>query len=759
MKSLARLFAAVLRRRWWIVAFYAALLPPAAFFAAKVQQDNSLDRLIIQSDPDYLATRAFEGVFGSGEFAIVMIEAPAPFAPEVVARLDRIEQGLAGIAAIELNSALSIFRKAKAGFEPDAEQLAAFKQFATGTDLLSKQGLLGENFLAIALVLDVHSPDQRRQTLQAIDRVIAASQAPGSEGSMRVSRLGLPYVNAYLDESQRSAPRYFGAFAVFVIVLNLGLYRSWRTLLAFLMTLGACLALSIGYIGASGGSFTIVSPMVPMTILVTVTATLVYMHSRFVDRPAGLPLDVHHVAALEHKFVACTASMFATAVGFAALMVSSILPIRQMGLWVAVGLALAWVVVFTLFPALQKILKTPTREEQPASIEWFSWLAARLPGFTYRWRWTLVFSALALAALGAVSIFGLPGLIRPMHILTNPLEYMRRHSALYRDNTRLTPKIPGTSITQIWLKGKLGSVSEPEVLTALHAFQQILEKDSEVGAAIGVTTVLRIMRYLGGKGDAWPHQPAELEELAADLETLVPNEPLLQRFVQKHSFAQTQLTVVSRALEYDSYVALERRIRAHWDEAKERSPVLQQFEMQTVGLGPLHAKMARELVPTLVESFALTVAIIFVTFLLVFRSGTARLMAMIPSLFAILMMFALMRLAGMSLNIATILIASTVLGTSENDQIHFFYHFLERRPAASVEVALRHALSTAGRAIFFATLINAGGFLAFGLADLPAVRQFGLLSAAAFVLSMIADFTALPAALWLISGEKPEGEK
>jgi len=336
---------------------------------------------------------------------------------------------------------------------------------------------------------------------------------------------------------------------------------------------------------------------------------------------------------------------------------------------------------------------------------------------------------------------------------------MRRDSTLYRDIARLTPKIPGTSITQIWLKGKLGSVSEPEVLTALDDFQQILEKDSEVGAAIAATTVLRIMRYLGGKGDAWPRQPDELEELAADLETLVPNEPLLQRFVQKHSLAQTQLTVVSRALEYDSYVALEHRIRAHWDEAKQRSPVLQQFEMQTVGLGPLHAKMARELVPTLVESFALTVAIIFVTFLLVFRNGTARLMAMIPSLFAILMMFALMRLAGMSLNIATILIASTVLGTSENDQIHFFYHFLERRPGASVDAALRHALATAGHAIFFATLINAGGFLAFGLADLPAVRQFGLLSAAAFLLSMIADFTALPAALWLLSGEKPESEK
>ena len=166
--------------------------------------------------------------------------------------------------------------------------------------------------------------------------------------------------------------------------------------------------------------------------------------------------------------------------------------------------------------------------------------------------------------------------------------------------------------------------------------------------------------------------------------------------------------------------------------------------------------MAQSLVPTLVESFTLTVAIIFATFLVVFRSGTARLMAMIPSLFAILVMFLVMRLTGMPLNVATILIASTVLGTSENDQIHFFYHYQEGRRDASVQASLRHTLTVAGRAILFATLINAGGFLAFGLSDLPPLRQFGTLAALAFVLSMIADFTALPAALWILSRERPD---
>jgi predicted RND superfamily exporter protein len=153
----------------------------------------------------------------------------------------------------------------------------------------------------------------------------------------------------------------------------------------------------------------------------------------------------------------------------------------------------------------------------------------------------------------------------------------------------------------------------------------------------------------------------------------------------------------------------------------------------------------------------LTVGIIFVSFLLVFRSGIARVMAMIPSFFAILVMFLFMRSIGVFLNVATILIATTVLGTSENDQIHFFYHFQEgKKDNASTEQALRHTLLISGKAIFFATLINAGGFLAFAFSTLPPIRQFGILSSVSFVLSMIADFTALPASLWLLYRSKPD---
>src|SRR5262249_41019978 len=155
------------------------------------------------------------------------------------------------------------------------------------------------------------------------------------------------------------------------------------------------------------------------------------------------------------------------------------------------------------------------------------------------------------------------------------------------------------------------------------------------------------------------------------------------------------------------------------------------------------------------ESFLLTAGIIVVAFLVVFRRAAAGLLVIIPSLFAILVMFLVMRLTGIPLNVATILIASTVLGASENDQIHFFYHFQEGREGATSEQALRHALFVAGRAILFATLINAGGFLALALSGLPPMRQFGILASSAFVLSMLASLTVLPSALWIVFRDRP----
>ncbi len=754
---LQALFRFVVARRWWTVALYALLFPAAIGQALRIETDNSIARLIVQSDPDFQANLAFQRLFPEGEQVVLLAEAPDPFDPGALARVEEIERRLREVPRVGVISALDIYRRVRPGAPPQDRNAADdFRRFATGTGLFRRQGLVGPDFLGLPLDLAIQGARQRDETLGAIDRALAPIEAaPAPLAGIR--RVGAPYLDAYLEaETARASLRYFPLFGLFVIAIVLGLYRSARTLAAFLLTLAVSVALTVAFGRACGFAFTIVSSLVPLSILITCTAALVYIQSRFTENPGDAPIDEHQIFTLANKFVATTASIVAAAIGFAALSVSEIRPIREMGLWVAGGLLLTWAVVFSLFPALQVLLKTPVLRRRTGTGRFLLRLFDALPGFTYRRRRAILILTALLMVAGALALTGLPGRLAPMSLETDALDYIDHDAPIYRDTRRFERAISGLSVVQIWVRTPDGGAVDPEVLRGLERFARALESDARVGSVTGPTTTLRIMSYVTGQGDRLSEDATAWPALAARLEQLLLQEPALRAYVDVGSLANARLTIIYHGDRFGDIEEVRALARTSWDAAAARVPALAACRMSLVGDGLLQAKIARYLVPTLSESFAITVIIIYLAFLLVFRSGAARLLAMIPSVFAILAMFLVMRLTGIPLNVATILIASTVLGASENDQIHFFYHFQERRDGASAEQALRHALFVAGRAILFATLINAGGFLALALSALPPMRQFGILAASAFVLSMLASLTALPASLWLVFRERPD---
>lgn len=737
-----------------ILAVAALLAVPAVALALRVRSDNSVERLIVEGDADAVETRAFQKIFPEGDYVVALAEAPDPFAPEALERVAALEKALGAVPHVRPLSALTIWRQVHpgSGFTPD--DAAAFRGFATGTALLRKQGLLGEGVLGIPMEVVTGSRDELGEALDAIEAAVRPFRdAPAPLGAVRL--IGGPYVDRYLSrETHRSTLVYMPLFGLFIVVLNLVLYRSVRTLLAFLLTIGATVLLTQAFAGATGFVATIVSSLVPMTVLITCTATLVYIHSLFVARPDGVGREEHQAFTLVNKFLPCTASIFAAAVGFAALGISGIRPIREMGFWVAAGMGFTWLTSFTLFPALQRVLVTPTSSERRTAGAWWPAFVDRLPSFSFRWRHVLVPGSIALMLVGLAALLGVPGAIEPMRLETDSLDYIDPDLAIYKDTRRFEATMSGLSVSEAWIKIPSGRALDPDVLRGLHRFGRGLEAEPTVGSVMGPTTLLQWIRYVGGQGDRLPEEPEAWPKLAGDMEQLLLERPELRGYVDVATLSNARIRVITRGRP-EGYAALRAAIEARWRETVAREPALAGCTLSVVGEGVLQAKIAHYLVPTLTESFVLTAAIIFVAFLVVFRSPSARLMAMIPSVFAILVMFLVMRLTGIALNVATILIASTVLGASENDQIHFFYHFQEGRRGGDTEAALRHALTVSGRAILFATLINAGGFLALALSPLPPMRQFGIVSSSAFVLSMIADFTALPAALWLVSRDRP----
>jgi predicted RND superfamily exporter protein len=754
-RRLDRVLAGIVRLRAVILVLYALLLAAAVPLALGIRSDAGISELVVPSDPDFVATRAFEAIFPERPIVILLLEADDPWRPEVLGEAEALEDALRRIPGVAPYSALDVHRRTHPGFAPTPAGAAAYRAFATGTSFFRRQGLVGDRFQGMAVALDADGPAQRDLLLAAIDATIA--RQPRS-AVREVRRIGAPYVEAWIERASREASvRWFPVFGLFVVALVLFLYRSWRTLLAIVVALGTAVALGVAAGRLLGFSFTLVSALVPLTVMVTTLANLVYVQSRFVDQPEGVGVDAHQIFALRNKLLPVTASTLAAVLGFAALAVSRIRPVREMGLWTATGLAVSWLTVFTLFPALQKVLRTPTGQAVQLRTRLYDRLAGAVPGITWRLRWALVPGALVLAAAGLVAVAGLPGRLAPMKVGVDSLDYVDASLSIHRDMVYYREQVGGLNVARVWVTTSPGAITDPEVLRGLDRFAVAVEREPDVTSVVGPTTFLRMRRYLATGDETLPADPQAFAQLAGDVEQLLLSEPELRAFVDAGSLSNAQLTVVFRGTEERHFEALQAALRADWARTAGAEPAFRGATMRVVGESLLQAKVGASLVPTLAQSFAITAVLIFVVFLFVFRSASARLMAMIPSVFAILVTFLGMRLTGTPLNLATILIATTVLGTTENDQIHFFHHLHEGEGEGGLEGAMRHALRVSGRAIVFATLINAAGFLGLSFSSFPPLRQFGAVTSAAFLLAMIADFSALPAALWIARRERPRG--
>lgn len=756
-QRLVRLFDFLIAKRWLVVAVYVVLLPGAAFLAFDIPRDNSIERMVVSTDPEVALSRQFQEIFPEKVNAFLMLETAQPFSSQALLDLDSVQTELDEIDGVSTVSVSTVWRHSRPGSGAAHANPEAIKAMNAGTSFFRRQGLVGKDFLGVVLTLDADRAIDRDQLLGAIDEVTAA--VPGTRPSITAVRsVGKPWIDSWLErETSTSTARYFPLFGVFIVALVLGLYRSFRALVVILISLAAAVLLGMAFAGLADLSFSIVSSLVPLTLMVTATASLVYLHSRFVDQPPGVDLEVHRTRALANKFVAVSASVFAASVGFAALTVSNIRPIRELGLWTSGGLVFGWLVCFTLYPALQKILNTPTRRDRRIAGDWVERASVVIPLWSYRWRWPLVIGASLLAIAGFISLVGFPGMLPTMPLETDALAYVDPDIEVAKDTRFFEENVLGLKTVKVWVTTPNDGVLDPVFLRGLDRFCAELEIEEAVGSVVGLPTILRLRRYLAGLGESLPEDNAALQRLVDDLEQLMLSEPSVARWVDLDSMASTYLTVASSAGTGAGMDELRAAVESAWRRSTDVESGLDECSYRLAGSGVLQDTIAGNLVPTLTESFAITFTIIFGTFLVVFRSGPARLNAMVPSVFAILVTFLVMRLTGIPLNIATILIATTVLGVTENDQIHFFYHFLEARKDGSTQEALSHSIRVAGHAILFATLINAGGFLALALSDLPPMRQFGVVTSMAFGLAMLADFTVLPAALWIIFREKPAG--
>ena len=500
---IVQVFLRVLRARGWIVGAFLLLASAGIYGALRVPDDPAIEGLIVPGDPVARATFEFERLFPEGEQALLMLEAPDPLSLDSLRAADRLERELAKVPHVEAHSFLDLYRRAGPDAEINSVEAGKLRKFATGTTLFRRAGLLGDRYFGIALELRVQNPAERDRALAAIDSLALPLEAGGGPFT-KVRRVGSPWLDAWLERQTGAATvRFMPLFGLFLMTLVLVIYRSWRALTAIVLTLGALVAIAMGLAYPFGWAHTVISTLVPLTVMVTTTATLVYVHSRFIEPDESPTLLEHHARALANKFLPCTASMFATAVGFAALAISDIRPVRDMGLWTAGGLLVAWIGCFTLFPALQSLLRTPMRSEKVPIARWFPGFVDALVPASRRYRWPMVGGALVLMLCGAAALFGIPGVAAPLALEMDVLTYVNPAERVAQD-TRHFEESNGLDVVELWLQTSPGRALEPEFLRALEQLTRRLESDPRITAVDGPTSLLRWALYVQTGSDQLP---------------------------------------------------------------------------------------------------------------------------------------------------------------------------------------------------------------------------------------------------------------
>jgi hypothetical protein len=135
-------------------------------------------------------------------------------------------------------------------------------------------------------------------------------------------------------------------------------------------------------------------------------------------------------------------------------------------------------------------------------------------------------------------------------------------------------------------------------------------------------------------------------------------------------------------------------------------------------------------------------------FALLLRSIKLALLALIPNIIAAASVVSIMGYANIPLDMMTITIAAICIGIGVDDAIHYLHRFREEyQEGQSVTEAVQESHLTIGRAMYFTTMVIIGGFSILAFSNFLPTVYFGILTAIAMGLAMLANLTVLPSLL------------
>ncbi len=170
--------------------------------------------------------------------------------------------------------------------------------------------------------------------------------------------------------------------------------------------------------------------------------------------------------------------------------------------------------------------------------------------------------------------------------------------------------------------------------------------------------------------------------------------------------------------------------------------------MTLTGQTAMYAYMAKDVTATLIYSLSLTILIVSIMMLLIFKRLKILWILLLPNLLPVILVIGVMGWLGLTIDMGVAIAGAIIIGVAVDDTIHFLVKYFDaRKRGLSMSDTFDEVLHYAGRAILFTTIVLALSFSVFAFSTFTPNQNFGVVTAIALILALIIDLLYLPALL------------
>ena len=706
-----------------VVAIAAALTVVLLAMFVRVQVDTDPESMLSADAPVRVLNEEIRTTFGTRDMVVVGVFSDESLvtAPDIDAAVV-FHDAIGAVDGVSEDTMISVRTAIPAG-GPQTDTAAQAIADQISVDPLLAGNVLSADGDTFAFFVPLDDKSDAVPVSDEIDRLLDESPKL-AELERHVA--GLPLAQEAFGEQMFVQMAVFAPMAgLAIFVLMLVFFR--RVVLVGPAMLLALLSViwAMGFLIGSGNTLHIMSSMIPIFLMPIAILDAVHVISEFFDRYGRLRDRRAALRTVYDELAGPIAfTTLTTVVGFAALALTPIPPVRVFGVFVAIGVAVAWLGTLTILPAVLMLVKESSIEravgERAAGDGRFAGFVRRLPLWSSRHRIPV------LASAGVLAVLSVP-LIGTIEVNDNPVNWFRPGQEVRVATERLNDELPGTFGASLYIRADDASlmVSE-ETIDAVRELQTVWEADPIVGTSasfvdlIGEATGADATTALAGAAQASP--------LTATLITPVGDRAnvRLQLRDGDNQAMQSVLDVTAQQLEE---VPLPDGVSAEWG-----------------GETYLNLVWQDEMVEGMLTGFLVTLAIVLVLLGILFRSVVWALVGIAPVLWTIMIVYGAIGLIGKDYDMPIAVLSTLVLGIGVDFAIHFVERFRElRSDLGSSSAAIEAFAEEPARALTRNAAVIAVGFLPLLFSSLTPYVIVGIFLASIILLSWLATVIALPA--------------